>query len=105
MRKQVLTTQTIKCNKWKALHNVVVGHADNGEARSHKANVWKSLDTVFKLCDLKVWKKSDHHIFKNTSSDFKTSMVGTWTNEHITDYIEFALLSLPCFNMCVKARH
>ena len=37
----------IKYNRWRTVHNAVVDHADNGRARSRKAEVWKLLDTVF----------------------------------------------------------
>ena len=85
--RQTRTSLAQRYNRWKCIHNAVVDHADNGEARSRKANVWKSLDVVFHYCDLKEWKKDDEQTFQNALDDFKKSMVGAWTDQHITHYM------------------
>ena len=41
----------IKWNMWKALHNTVKDHGDDGKARNRKAKVWEALDAVFYSCD------------------------------------------------------
>lgn len=79
--------QSVRYNRWKCMHNAVVDHADDGQARSRKANVWKSLDTVFKFCDKKVWTTQDHQIFRKALDEFKKSMIDAWTDQHITHYM------------------
>ena len=55
--------QSIRYNRWQCIHNAVVDHAHNGQARSRKDEVWKSLDIVFKFCDKKVWTPQEHQHF------------------------------------------
>lgn len=80
-------------NRWKCLHNVVVDHADNGLARSRKADVCKALDTIFKYCDKKVWNRQDHQVFRDVLKLFKTSIIEGWTSKHITHYMVIHLLN------------
>lgn len=81
------TRRVLSYNKWKAVHNAVVDHADQGRARARKAEVWKSLDTVFKFCDKRQWSNEDHTFFQRALENFKTSMISAWTDKHITHYM------------------
>ena len=87
------TTKMLNYNRWKSVHNAMVDHADNGQARSRKAMVWKSLDTIFKFCGKKQWSANDHISYKRALEDFKNLMLCTWTNQNTTHYM--VVLVLP----------
>lgn len=78
---------TIIYGVWKSVHNAVKDHNDHGRARTRKAEVWKALDEVFRLCDKKIWHKNDHVIFKQALRDFGTNMNEAWASQSITHYM------------------
>lgn len=78
---------TIKYGLWKKLHNAVKDHGDNGEARNRKAEVWISLDEVFRMLDMKVWKRDDILKLKMALRTFGKSMQEAWSEQSITHYM------------------
>ena len=78
---------TTKYGLWKKLHNAVKDHGDNGEARNRKAQVWISLDEVFKLLSLKTWKQNDILRLQMALHSFGKSMQDAWSNQSITHYM------------------
>ena len=85
--KNQTVARMVNFNRWKVVHNVVVDHADNGEVRACKVEVWKLLDMVFQYCDKRLWTNEDHNLFKATLDNFKKSMLFAWTDNHITHYM------------------
>ncbi len=84
--------QVLRYNRWKNLHNAVVDHADDGAARTRKANVWRSLDTIFKFCELNTWRDTDYTNFQEALETFHKSFVSAWTNQHITHYMVYLVI-------------
>lgn len=78
---------TIKYGQWKVLHNAIKDHADEGRARTRKAEVWKALDEVFALCDKKVWKQQYTTNLTKALVIFGRAMTNAWTNQNITHYM------------------
>ncbi len=77
----------IKYGLWKKLHNAMKDHGDGGEARNRKAQVWISLDEVFKMLNLKTWKRNDILKLKMALHNFGKSMQDAWSNQSITHYM------------------
>ena len=50
---------TINYGLWKKLHNAIKDHGDSGAARNRKAEVWINLDEVFRILNIKIWRKTD----------------------------------------------
>ena len=50
---------TIKYDMWKVLHNTVKDQGDDGNTRNRKAQVWRSLDSIFKYCNKENWEEKD----------------------------------------------
>ena len=82
-----IAIRLINFNRWKTVLNAVVDHADNGRARARKAEVWKSLDIVFKYCDKRRWSNDDHNLVQMALENFKKSMLFAWIDQHITHYM------------------
>ena len=78
---------TNKYGLWKKLHNVIKNHGDSGEARNRKAQVWISLDEVFKMLKLKTCKCNDILKLKVALHNFGKSMQDAWSNQSITHYM------------------
>jgi len=74
------------------MHNTIgdhVDHVNNGKERSCKANMWKSLDIVFKFYDKKMWTTNDHEIYQIVLDEFKGSVLDAWKDQHITHYMVY----------------
>lgn len=78
---------SIKYNLWKKLHNAIKDHANNGEARNHKAEVWIHLDEVFRLLDSKRWTQNDNLRLRSALQSFGKSMQDAWSAQSITHYM------------------
>ena len=78
---------SIKWNQWKALHNAIKDHTDDGESRNKKAEVWEALDKVFLYCERKNWTEHDLKEYKQVLNSFKKAMTQAWTDNHITHYM------------------
>lgn len=80
-------TSNIIYNQWKALHNAVKDHGDDGRARNRKAGVWQALDAVFSYCDKNHWSENDMGAFKKELNNFKNCMRDAWTYNNFTHYM------------------
>ena len=78
---------SIKWSQWKALHNAIKDHGDQGESRNRKAKVWESLDKIFLCCERRKWTTADMDDYKQNLDIFKKSMTEAWTDHHITHYM------------------
>ena len=86
----------VKWNQWKALHNAIKDHGDEGQSHNKKANVWEALDKVFLYCEKYNWTSVDLEDYKKTLNVFKNSMIDAWTNHHITHYMLRIYISKHC---------
>ena len=80
-------SSTIKYDMWKVLHNAVKDHGDDGNTRNRKAEVWRSLDSIFKFCNKEKWDDKDHDQYKKTLKSFISSFKGAWNENNITHYM------------------
>ncbi len=78
---------TINYGLWKKLHNAIKDHGDNGAARNRKAEVWISLDEVFRMLNIRVWNKTDILKLKMALRSFGKSMQEAWSHQSITHYM------------------
>ena len=78
---------TINYNLWKKLHNAVKDHGDKGAARNRKAEVWISLDEVFRMLDNRVWNKTELLKLKLALISFGKCMQEAWSHQNITHYM------------------
>ena len=66
---------SIKWNQWKALHNAIKDHGDDGQMRNRKAEVWEALDKVFFYCEKVLWNGAELEDYKRYLAIFKKSMI------------------------------
>ena len=78
---------TTNYNLWKKLHSAVKDHSDKGAARNRKAEVWISLDEVFKMLDNRRWNKTELLKLKLALRSFGKSMQEAWSHQNITHYM------------------
>ncbi len=93
---------TIPYNQWRALHNAVKDHGDDGRARNRKAQVWEALDKVFTYCDKSKWSQQDLSNYKKELNRFKDSMKDAWTLDSITHYIVSNYYKGSCISHCIS---
>ena len=73
---------SIKWNQWKALHNAIKDHGDEGQTRNRKAEVWEALDKVLLYCEKTKWTGFELEDYKQTLKIFKRKMSEAWSVRH-----------------------
>lgn len=76
---------TIEYQLWKKVHLAVKDH--EAASRNAKADVWKSIDTLFQLCDQSKWSEREKRILYDCLHLFKKAFHTAWTDGNITHYM------------------
>ena len=76
----------VKWNQWKALHNAIKDHDDEGQSRNKKADVWKMIDKLFEFMEKKMWSGSELKILTSILESWKKAFHAGWGDQNITHY-------------------
>ncbi|KAI5078400.1 hypothetical protein GOP47_0006071 [Adiantum capillus-veneris] len=85
----------VEYQSWKKLHIAVKDHEPT--TRNGKAEVWRSIDILFLMCDKDDWSQGDMNKFKENLNLLKKSFKTAWTDTQITHYMHIIFNHLPYF--------
>ncbi len=75
----------IEWQLWKKLHTAVKDH--EAPSRNAKAQVWRSLDILFSMCEQSTWKDEEKDDFNENLHSFRKSYLAAWSDINITHYM------------------